>query len=366
LNLGIQSQPHWYFITAGRFLGALTGFLLLGLASCEMPRPTPPPRDRAYLLMRNGVDPKKPCLISRFARVQLKVRYNVAYVPVILNGHNTVGRLDTGSEVTMLTPAAIAAAGLQVDPKLPKTEMLGVAGAYSVGAVRADTLQIGQLKMTRPAPLLVQDFIGSNKEKIGALIGTDMIDGFDWDLDFAHEQMTAYRTQNCHDIDPLWPTKSTGVAITRGLDPKIIPLAGNLALPLNVTLAVEFDAGTLTAVLDTGATHSFLTRMGARKAGITAAELDRDPEEVASAIDGSKIKVRRHRVAEFVVGQDLEHDFPLEVAEGFDRRQQFDMILGMDWIAKHHLWISYTTDSLYIDSGELKPASWRPAPQVPE
>jgi hypothetical protein len=36
------------------FLDDLVVVLLLGLAACEVPEPTPPPRDRAYLLQRNA------------------------------------------------------------------------------------------------------------------------------------------------------------------------------------------------------------------------------------------------------------------------------------------------------------------------
>jgi hypothetical protein len=53
------------------------------------------------------------------------------------------------------------------------------------------------------------------------------------------------------------------------------------------------------------------------------------------------------------------------VPETANKGDQLEMILGMDWIATHRLWLSYTTDSLYIDSGEKKPASWKPAPKLP-
>jgi predicted aspartyl protease len=132
-----------------------------------------------------------------------------------------------------------------------------------------------------------------------------------------------------------------------------------LGLRMNVTIPVEFDGGSLTAVFDTGARDSYLTRAGAHKAGITNRQLDQDPLRDVTSIDGRKAKARIHNVPEFVVGEELIRNFPFVVDEQSNRDQHYDMLLGMDWISKHHLWLSYTTDSLYIDSGEKKPANWK-------
>ena len=51
------------------------------------------------------------------------------------------------------------------------------------------------------------------------------------------------------------------------------------------------------------------------------------------------------------------HDVPIDVTRHFDRRDTWPMLLGMDYIEHHHLWLSYSTNALYIDSGEKKPAA---------
>jgi predicted aspartyl protease len=345
---------------------AIAVALMLSASACQPKPPEPPVPDRSYLLRRNAVDPTKPCLIAKFAVVPLKLFHNIAFVPVKVNDVFTYGILDTGSDGTLLTPAMVKAAKIAPDPKQRPYRAYGMAGGFSMQVVLADSFQIGGLKLTHPNPSGVVDFVNSNNEKVGALIGSNLIGALDWDIDFTSGQMTSYETQNCHDIDPLWETKSTGVPLTRGTDRKFTALANLLGLNANVTLPVEFDGGSLTAVFDTGTGQSYLTREGAHKAGITNAQLDRDPIVVLTAINGKTRKVRRHTVSEFVVGEDLQRNFPVEVAEYFNRNDQYDMILGMDWIARHHIWLSYTTDSLYIDSGEKKPPAWRPTPKTPD
>jgi len=348
-----------------RAINAIAVALMLSASACQPQPPEPLVPDRSYLLRRNAVDPTKPCLIAKFTVVPLKLFHNIAFVPVKVNDVFTYGILDTGSDGTLVTPAMVKAAKIAPDPKQRPYRAYGMAGGFSMQVVLADSFQIGGLKLTHPNPSGAVDFVNSNNEKVDALIGSNLIGAFDWDIDFTSGQMTSYETQNCHDIDPLWETKSTGVPLTRGTDRKFTALANLLGLNANVTLPVKFDGGSLTAVFDTGTGQSYLTREGAHKAGITNAQLDRDPIVVLTAINGKTRKVRRHTVSEFVVGEDLQRNFPVEVAEYFNRNDQYDIILGMDWIARHHIWLSYTTDSLYIDSGEKKPSEWRPTPKTP-
>jgi hypothetical protein len=345
-----------------RVCRGVTALLALSVAACEAPKPPVP--DRSYLSWRNAIDPKGPCLIQRLAAVPVEIHYGLAYVQVLVNTTPTWGILDTGSETTNLTPAIVAAAKLKIDPSQRPRHLRGLAGGFNVKRVQAKTLQVGLLKVTNPAPSAVFDFGGSNKVKIGALIGGNIIDHLDWDVDLAHGLMTSYMTRNCHDVDPMWDTKSTGLPLTRGTDQKVIPAAGLIGLALNVTIPVQFEGGSLNAVIDTGAATSYMTHAAAYKIGLTNALLEQDPFVEIHAIDDKPIKVRHHQFREFVVGEELLHNFPVNVARLFDRDEHFDMILGMDWIAKHHLWLSYTTDSLYIDSGEKKPSNWKQVPKA--
>jgi predicted aspartyl protease len=310
------------------------------------------------LQIRNGTDPKKPCEIARFGAIDVTLVHNSALVPVMVNGVETAGLLDTGAEDTLITPALAAAAKVTVLPDRPTARLYGIGGGFKVTPLSPQTLQVGQLRATHPKGVFGSTFLGHSGKDLGVLVGASFVDGFDWDLDFPHGKMTAYRTANCHDIDPPWTTKSTGLPITRGTDTRIVLIASLLALRVNITIPVVFDTDTLRAVFDTGAQQSYLTLDGAHKAGLTNRELALDPEKSLVSADGTRVMVRIHKIKEFIVGEQLERDFPMLVAESFDRRQKYDMILGMDWIADHHIWLSYTTDSLYIDSGESKPAGW--------
>jgi predicted aspartyl protease len=354
-------EPELVALPDVRLPQLLLALLAVTLAACEPPEPLVP--DRSYLYRRNAVDASKPCLIAKFAGVPVKLVRNSAFVPVKVNSTLTYGMIDTGSDMSMLSPDLAAAANLHADPHQPRRRGYGLAGGFDLVYVQPDKIQIGGLIRYHPTPANIVNFAGHGSN-VGALIGSNLLDGFDWDIDFPHDRMTAVRTSNCHDIDPPWDTKSSELPLTRGTNRQITEIASMLGLAVNVTLPVEFDGGSLKAVFDTGARMSYLTREGAHKAGITNTQLDHDPTINIGAINGKIIKARLHRVNEFVVGQDLQKDFPVAVAEHLNRDDEFDMILGMDWIARHHVWLSYTTDSLYVDSGEKKPLLWKPAPKL--
>ncbi len=339
--------------------------LSLALSACESTDSLSPMPSRRYVFIRNGVDASKPCLIAKLAEVPVRVIHGTALVPVVVNGVGTVGVLDTGAEMTIMTPAMAAAAKITIDPKQHLRHAEGIAGVFDAPAAMAKTLQIGHLMLNPPPVLDVFNFVNSRNTTIGIQVGGNSIDGLDWDLDFQHGLMTSYRTRNCHDIDPLWDTKSTGLPLRRGMNPAFATVAGILGLPMNVTVPVQFDGGIVNAVFDTGSMYSMLSLRAAHWLGITNKALARDPEQDIAAIDQTKIRAHRHIIPNVFIGESPERDFMVYVPETANKGDQLEMILGMDWIATHRLWLSYTTDSLYIDSGEKKPASWKPAPKLP-
>ena len=60
-----------------------------------------------------------------------------------------------------------------------------------------------------------------------------------------------------------------------------------------------------------------------------------------------------HRFANMAIGEEELHDFPMLVAPDFNRLDPA-MILGMDYLGSHHLWLSLTNNAFYIDSGESR------------
>lgn len=338
-------------------LTLVASLVLISAAGCTPP-PTPLTARQLYIQRRVSnpfIDRRKPCQIARVPPFPVKVAANHVFVPVAVNGVSTVGELDTGSAVSLVTPEIAEAAHLTPGKGRAFTAR-GATGNASAPPVIAEKFNFGSIALTGHVPLHVLAFGGSNHALMGALIGQDLLDGLDYDIDLKHNAWVPYRTSNCLAIDPPWQDTFTGLAITRGAvngaKPFLIDLATKFSLRLGTSVPVFFGGQSVEALFDTGAGISMLSRRAARFLGVTDAMLDADPVIERIGMNGQKAKFRKHVFADMTIGEDNFHDFPIAVIPESDRRDTFQMVLAMDYIATRHLWLSYTTNALYIDSGE--------------
>lgn len=290
------------------------------------------------------VDTTKPCHVFQLGTIPAKIAGGRVLIPIVVNGVAGEAILDTGSVLTMITPKYADA----VEPKgRASGGMIGIGGLTGTAIlswVPVEKVQIGDMNFPGKSRLAVAEVGLGRRHGNFALVGRDFLDGKDLDLDFAHNRISVYGTENCVHTEPLWTTKSTGVALTR------------VDHDLDVTVPVIFEGDTIDAVIDTGTFRSLLTHKAAVRAGATDAELANDPQASFAGVFGERRKSRIHKFAEVAVGEDIFKNLPVEVAEQASVDDHDDMILGLDYVLNHHLWLSYSTNALFIDSGEPKSA----------
>ncbi len=334
-----------------RAAGALT-MALFAVSGCTT---KPPPSVKDDFLARRllWVDPKKPCYVDPFPPMDIRVVKHAVFLPVTINGINTIGRLDTGTDVSLITPEIAAAAKLA--PIGRPLRVIGVSGSFATQSVLIDHIDIGSISFKSKRLGHVFAFGGSHGKDVGALVGLDWLDHLDYDIDFKHEKLRPYRTSNCIEVPLPWHDTYTGLALTRGYPGEKNP-SNSLAFfgfSQHISVPVAFDGGVIDAWLDTGAYSSLMSHDAALDAGATRGQLNADPIDEISGLNGDKRKFIRHRFAHVALGEEEFDDFPVLVSPAFDRRDS-PMMLGMDFLNQHHLWLSLTTNALYIDSGEPK------------
>ena len=332
----------------GAYLAAAS--LATALTACtSAPQPTV---RQAYIAQHAPfVDSTRPCALHPFNPVEIKIIHHTVYLPVSVNGVFTIGIMDTGADSTIITPELAAAANVQT---FKITENIrGVSGSFSTTPAAIKHLQIGSIVFDGARNVQVYPFAGSNGLKVGALIGGDSWEGLDYDVDFTHQTMRPFETENCLEIDPPWRNTATGVVITRGsaLNQHEPELGYYSLSPFHLTIPVAFPGDVLNGLFDTGSPDSLLSYTGAKDAGLSAHDIRADPVSPLYGLNGRPKDFHTHRFSDIAIGEDEMRDVPMHVAMGFDRRDP-PMILGMDYIEKHHFWISYTTNALFIDSGE--------------
>ena len=298
------------------------------------------------------IDHTRPCTVDPFEPSPIKLIHKQIYLPVFINGFFTIGMLDTGASFTLITPELAQAAGVTTNGETER--MFGVAGGFTTQTGIAKSVQFGTVALGKPQRVHIANFAGSNGKEVGVNVGLDLLDGLDYDLDLGAQKLTAFRTSNCAIVDPPWRTTYSGVIVKRAFDKTVTgytPGLGDILYNRQISVPVIFGDTAIEAEVDTGSTESFMSHASAVDAGATGSSLAKDEVVHSDAIDRRRNAYFRHMFHHVTIGEDVLDDFPVDVAQHFDRRDPH-MLLGMNYVGTHHLWLSFTTGVLYIDSHE--------------
>ncbi|MDT5320623.1 MAG: hypothetical protein QOD88_3145 [Mycobacterium sp.] len=280
------------------------------------------------------------CKVDSKASIALDVIGGTITVPVEVNGITATFILDTGAQRSVVTQQAVQRLGLARDEWVGTT-MRGVGGidrrpnadprSLSLGGVplvrrtlNHDTsMTVGILTRTRAGDLTID-----------GLLGRDFLSLFDLDLDVPGHRLTLYQVHDCAGRFLPWSVDYTAVAVA---------MAAENALVVPVIL----DDTPLHAMLDTGASSSLLAAPGMFRVGLQLAGLAGDPADQVSGLGPHTVVMHRHKFRSLRVGGQLI-DAPMIWVAPVRLAPIVDMLLGADWLAARHVWISYATRQLFV------------------
>lgn len=272
--------------------------------------------------------------------------------------------VDTGAIPTQMWNSEAVKLGL---PVREGARFLDSGGRYSQDVARVAKFTLGSMN-TGGFPIYVRPDPDSARGGSGGALGTDMMQRYDVDLDFAHQTLNYFAPEQCKGAGIYWaPTKITPVEMKAYTGLVFVP--------------VTLDGHTITALLDTSADRTFLNPQVAEKLfGLSAGSLE--PGTVSDG--GALIKAGLHGFSSLSLGG-LSFDRP-QIAVPFDiltqstrefhasktARDQFylhetlpEMVIGMDVLKKTHLYISFRDQMVYVsaagDGTALKPAPIEPS-----
>jgi Aspartyl protease len=280
------------------------------------------------------------CRVSQVADFPLRVEGNAIFAPIRINDATELGQLDTGGEVSVITAAATARLGLPGDMR-HGTQMIGVGG---LGLPRNDAiLDHFELAGFDPGkshyPVIDSHYAPAMDKLVGAIVGADLLSHFDLDLDVAHKRLKLFRVSHCSGNFLPWNRSYTAV-----------PLAVNWGGDLVTT--VKIDGVALEAILDTGASSSVIDLPGVGKLGVTAEKLAKAQHGMGSGTAGVDFRLAAMTFGDMQVGTD--HVAKPEVVVLDRSLHTGDMLLGIDYLRTRHVWISYHTEQLFIETPETK------------
>lgn len=255
-----------------------------------------------------------------------------------VDGRSATFQLDTGASLSLVTPEAARRLGLPRDRWIGST-VRGIGGIQRRSVADAESVVLGGIALHqrdfRHGAILAVATLASSRvgdHLIDGLLGRDLLNAFDVELDPANATLNLWRPGNC--------------------DGRFLPWTGNYdAIPTLRTygdalvISVEANGVALRALPDTGATQTLLLAPGMARLELSPAR----GEGIASGIGGRSRPVFPLLLSTLRVGRETQRDVP---ALGSTLRVQpiVDMLLGADWFATHRVWLSYTTRQVFVSA----------------
>ncbi|MBO6038180.1 MAG: retroviral-like aspartic protease family protein [Acetobacter sp.] len=281
---------------------------------------------------------KTPCH-TLIARVSVDNKDGFLVIPVAINGHDARMIIDTGAEGSLLSPAASVLFDTSHETER-WTLMHGTGGVGRlVPDVHVTSLRIGFAQFG-PLSIPVAALPSTSTPRVAGLIGGDLLSRYDIELDVSQHMMA------------LWQNNLAACQKEKGAQTG--PVGWRYiyrAVPLTITahhrafVTVSLDGHSLRALLDTGARARVLAERVALRLGVSAKNLAAEKGGVTQGVDAHKEAYYWHKFHLFQIGQEQDLYPTLTVTPLQDTA---DMLLGVEWFARHRVWISYQTKMLYI------------------
>jgi predicted aspartyl protease len=280
------------------------------------------------------------CRVGKVAEMPITEWHNHIYVPVTVNDTPGMFMLDTGASLSMLESDFAARAGVAWDKSQPRMVLEGVGGKQTgiVLAGRIRMLEFGGLKIPdREMPMSELLIKQPNGQKVDGLLGAEMLNLLDLELDFQTGTARFWRLFGCSEITPLhWSGDYASIPLRRQASK-------------HVQIPIWLDGAVIQAVLDTGAGGLVIDRETALQAGATLDQLAHDPVLRGMGVGGAA-GGRRHVFKMLLVGKDIYHDVPVFVTDTSDEDGHLHALIGMASLNNHRVWFSYGTETLFLQS----------------
>ena len=271
------------------------------------------------------------CSATPVGDVPMRIQRGALIVPAALGRQPVLMILDTGAERTVLAPYVAQAQRYPEDPDRI-SRLYGVGGIMPPRHdVRVTELTFGNLRFSGLAVALGDTPEIADTPVVG-LLGADVTGPLDLDFDFAAGRLGLYRVEPCTTDPVTWTTPGSRV-----------PTRPHGAL---TTIEVHLDGTPLNAVIDTGASSSVIFAGAARRMGVAGDYMASIPASTGSGIGALTMDLHRRRFQELRIGP-TTYTGPI-LAVGERGMGDLDMLIGLDILRLHRLWISPATQSVYV------------------
>jgi tetratricopeptide (TPR) repeat protein/predicted aspartyl protease len=260
-----------------------------------------------------------------------------ASVPVKVNGVETDFWIDSGAWFSIMSKAKADELSLRLRNAPGYLRLEGIGGSFSAQvATIKDFAVVG-------AALHDVDFIVGGSDAGNGLIGRNLLTAFDTEFDLAHGELKLDSAQNCQNTNMAYWANDKPFFTVRLLPDKQGELIKDFQLPVllnGIEVHAEIDSGAVTLI----------SRRAAERAGI---DLKAPGIKPVNGLRGFGRHFQQGWIVPFKsvdIGDEKILNPKLTVIDGgiTDAADGPDMLLGIDFLLAHHLYVSRAQHLIYF------------------
>jgi predicted aspartyl protease len=290
--------------------------------------------------------PPGECKLARVAELPLHRLGRHVLVDGKINGQPVTLVFDTGSFTSIITPEAAERLHLSMLQAMVG-EAHGIGGSSTLSLMTARTLELGDAhgrNFTFTSGRV--GVIGENFRADG-LLSSDLFSKWDIDLDFRAKRIALFL--------PVGDCSRPAAFLTGPLyEVPLLPFENDKRPMVRVTIGGK----QFTALIDTGAAQTTLFRHAAAQLGLHVGDLTSDRAVPLVGIGPRVVHSVLHVIEPVEIGDLTVKNMPVDLVDEASG-DRTDMLLGADFQARVHLWISYSSRTLIMQYPAL------PSPPIP-
>lgn len=250
----------------------------------------------------------------------------------MINGTPADMLVDTGAEASMLTRTATERRGLRLSPT--GLRMIGIGGEASVYTTRVREFRAGPALLANSRVRVLGDH--GTAPSFDAILSAQFLLQGDFEIALKDKEIRFFKPSNC----------KTAVLSYWDPDAVVIPFALSFSGSINPQFKVTINRKELTAMIDSGASTTILTRRAAHKVGlrVDAPGVERLPD--IGGI-GRDFAARWHATLPTLqIGRETIENAEVGVVDTDDL--DIDLLLGADFLRSHRVLFAMSQRKLYF------------------
>jgi tetratricopeptide (TPR) repeat protein/predicted aspartyl protease len=275
------------------------------------------------------------CKLSTYGTLPLEMVGPRAMATVKINGRDARFIIDTGAFFNIMSSANASALGLSLRPAPFGLRIGGVGGSASTQITHVK--EFGILDTT----LNDIDFLVGGSDTGYGVLGASLLDAADLELDLAHGKLALFKAEHCDKASLAYWSKdgSYNVADIESSDSRT---------DRRTFLKVIINGTPVRAVLDSGATATVLSRRAAERIGIDLHAPDVKTGASSIGFGARQVKTLTVHIDSFSVGTETIKNSQMQVLDGNFGDSGTDMLLAVDFILAHHMFIASSERKVYF------------------